>query len=88
MDVTGTSKSAMREVVSNVEEEDEAVVEEKKRVEALVLDKLTSPCMSELEAALSEGRCVCMCARVHACMYVCMYVCIPLKVFIYYTISI
>lgn len=56
MDLAGSNKSATREVVSNMEEEDEAVLKEKKRIEALVLDRLTSPCMADLEAALNENR--------------------------------
>jgi len=56
MDIANSNRAATREVVSNMEEEDKAVRKEKKRVEAMVLNKLTSPCMGRLEAALVEGR--------------------------------
>ena len=47
-------RRAVREVVSNVEEEEEAVVREREQVEMSVLDKLTSPCLEEAEKALSN----------------------------------
>ena len=56
MDIAGSNQAATREVVFNMEEEDEAARKEKKRVEAVVLSKLTSPCMERLQAALDEGR--------------------------------
>lgn len=56
MDIAGSCKAAAREVVSNVEEEEEEVKRERQKVEMVVLAKLTTPCLAELEAALDGGR--------------------------------
>lgn len=54
MDITKPSKG-LREMVPNVEEEDESVVEERKAVELGVVTKLTSPCLEEIDSALSNN---------------------------------
>jgi hypothetical protein len=55
MDIARPTK-AVREVVLNVEEEEEAVVKERERMEGCVVLKLTGPCLQEVEDALAHNR--------------------------------
>ena len=56
MDVEAPRR-AVREVVTNIEEEeDEEVVKEKKEQERSVVEKLSAPCLKEIEDALTEGK--------------------------------
>ena len=42
--------------MTNVEEEEESVVEERTKLERAVMTRLASPCLQQLEAALQENR--------------------------------
>lgn len=55
MDVEAPRKS-VREVVTNIEEEDEQLAKEKVEQERNVIMKLTAPCLKDTEDALKEGR--------------------------------
>ena len=55
MDIEKPQK-VVREIVTNVEEEEESVVEERNKLERAVMTRLTSPCLQQLEAALQENR--------------------------------
>ena len=55
MDIEKPQK-AVREIVTNVEEEEPSVVEERSKFERSVVVRLTSPCMQQLESALKENR--------------------------------
>ena len=46
----------VREVVSNVEEEEEEVVREREAVERRVVTNLTRPCLQQVEDALIKNR--------------------------------
>lgn len=46
----------VREIVTNVEEEDESVVEARDKLEKSVMTKLVSPCLQKVETALRENR--------------------------------
>ena len=50
------SQKVVREIVTNVEEEEESVVEERNKLEKAVMTRLASPCLQQLEAALQENR--------------------------------
>ena len=51
-------RKAVREVISNVEEEDMAVLKERENMEMAVLTKLISPCLAKVENALQSNMCV------------------------------
>ena len=55
MDIEKPQK-VVKEIVTNVEEEEESVVEEKNKLERAVMTRLASPCLQQLEAALQENR--------------------------------
>lgn len=55
MDIEKPQK-VVREIVTNVEEEEESIVEERSKLERAVLTRLASPCLQQLEAALQESR--------------------------------
>ena len=55
MDIEKPQK-VVREIVTNVEEEEESVVEERNKLERAVMTRLASPCLQQLEAALQENR--------------------------------
>ena len=55
MDVEKPQK-VVREIVTNVEEEDQAIIDERNRLEGAVLTKLATPCLQEVESALKENR--------------------------------
>lgn len=55
MDVE-TPRQAVRETVTNVEEEDEQVAREKIEQERSVIIKLTAPCLKDIEDSLKENR--------------------------------
>ena len=47
---------SLREFQSNVEEEEEDIMQQKRELERAVITKLTAPCLSELKAALQVKR--------------------------------
>ncbi len=49
-------RKVIREVVSNVEEEEEVVVKEREAMEIAVVTKLISPCLKQVEDALELSR--------------------------------
>ena len=55
MDIARGTKM-VREVVSNVEEEEEEVVREREAVERRVVTNLTRPCLQQVEDALIKNR--------------------------------
>ena len=55
MDIDKPQK-VMREIITNVEEEDESVVEERTKLERAVMSRLASPCLLTVETALKENR--------------------------------
>ena len=59
MDIARPVK-AVREVVSNVEEEEREVASQREAVEQNVITKLTSPCLDEIHDALASNKYVSM----------------------------
>ena len=55
MDVEAPQR-VVREVVTNVEEDDDQVAKEKIEQERNVIVKLTAPCLKDIEVSLKEGR--------------------------------
>lgn len=55
MDIDKPQK-VVREIITNVEEEDKSVVEERNQLEREVLTRLASPCLLAVETALKENR--------------------------------
>lgn len=55
MDVEKPQKS-VREFRSNVDEEDEEILQRKREKEIAVITKLTTPCLRDLQIALQEER--------------------------------
>ena len=55
MDIEKPQK-VVREIVTNVEEEEESLVEERSKLERAVMTRLASPSLQQLEAALQENR--------------------------------
>ena len=55
MDVEKPQRS-VREFSSNVDEEDEKILQQKREQEVAVVTKLTAPCLHDLETALKEKR--------------------------------
>lgn len=51
-----TPQRVVREIVTNVEEEDERLMKEKMEQEKRVISELTSPCLKAVEEALKEKR--------------------------------
>ena len=49
-------RKVVREIVTNVEDEEDSVVEERNKLERAVMNKLASPCLEQLTAALQENR--------------------------------
>ena len=55
MDIDKPQK-AVREIITNVEEEDESIIEERNKLERAVMSQLASPCLLTVETALKENR--------------------------------
>ena len=53
---TDKPQKVVREIVTNVEDEDQAVVDERNRLEGVVMTKLAAPCLQKVESALKESR--------------------------------
>ena len=55
MDVEKPQQS-LREFQSNVEEEEEDIMQQKRELEMTIITKLTAPCLTELKGALQLNR--------------------------------
>ena len=55
MDIDKPQK-VVREIVTNVEDEDQSIVDERNRLEGVVMTKLAAPCLQKVESALKENR--------------------------------
>ena len=53
---TDKPQKVVREIVTNVEDEDQAVVDDRNRLEGVVMTKLAAPCLQKVESALKESR--------------------------------
>ena len=64
----------IREVTSNLEEEDETTAKEREGIETAVLTKLTIPCLEQVKDAIRNNMSVCLCVCV--CLFYPLWSCL------------